>query len=67
MSLCFHKEVGFQTGAIRKEWDVAIEYIYLLPFLTDQREATPDGKSADEGAAGNSGQHRHHSEFCFLC
>ena len=65
--LRLHGEVSFQLCAFRKERDITVKDIDLLPLPVDQRDAAPDGEPADDGATGYGYEHRHHGESCLLC
>ena len=65
--LRLHGEVGFQLCAFRKERNITVKDIYLLPLSVDQRDAAPDGEPADDGATGYGCEDRHHGESCLLC
>ena len=65
--LGLHREVGLQLRPFCEERDVAVQYVYLVPFLVHQGNAAPYGETADDGATAYGGQHRYHGEPCFLC
>jgi hypothetical protein len=65
--LGLHGEVGFQPCTLGKKRNVSVKYINLLPFLIDQRNAAPDRKGTDDGAASDYRKYRHHGQSGFLC
>ena len=66
MRLGLHDEVRFEPRALGKERYVAVEDVYLLTFLADERDAPPDGEAAYQDTARDGRHDRHEREPRFL-